>query len=148
MTDMQPESTIENSQQAPDIALPMHRMITRAAFAAAGLMVLAGALAAILNPAALAGVLVGGVVPFFASAGSLLIISPTKTRSILEWPKLLFAAQAISLTIAATIALALLYSSAQPSKIAALPTAALVFITVWIVFAKAYGVAASGSQSD
>ncbi|CAE7783481.1 atpB2 [Symbiodinium necroappetens] len=138
----------EKPPKEREIALPVGRMIGRALVAFSIVLLVGGGVAVLFGTDAVIGVAMGGVASLVASIAGLLMIGPTKHRPVASWHGLLFAAQAISLPITATIALALLYSATQPSRMAALPVAAVVFITVWIVFAKAYGRAAAGSQSD
>lgn len=128
--------------------LPVRAMLTRGLVATSGIAVLAGGLALLHSVHAAMGVAMGALASFVASVVGLSIIGPTKARPPMAWHGLLFAGQAFSLFLTVTISLVLLYSATQPARVAALPTAAVVFITVWIVFAKAYGRSSHDSQSE
>ena len=130
------------------MALPARAMVAKALAIASGITVVAGGLALLHSVEAAMGVAFGALAATVAPIAGLAIIGPTKPRPVLAWHGMLFAAQAISLPLAAMVALALLYSATRPAQVAALPTAAVVFITVWIAFAKSYGHSARGAQSE
>ena len=143
------ESTQETaSRQAPDIALPIGRMLALGVAVALGVTVLAGAIAWSISANAAVGAAMGGLASFVGASAGLMIVGPIKARPAVSWHGLLFFAQAISLFLAVTLAIGLLHSAAQPAQAAALPTAAVVFITVWIVFAKSYGRSVTDSRSE
>jgi len=130
------------------MVLPLGAMLSRAGVFVALIVVVGGGIASIFSIQAAIGVAIGSAASLIASVIGLFAISPTKPRPIISWPFLLFAAQGISLFLAVTITLALVYSATQLGKAVALPSAAVVFIIVWFVFAKAFGAASGGSQSD
>lgn len=148
-TDAPTSETPADAKPSPiPLPLPIGGMITRGLIVASAIALLGGALALVHSVEAAMGVAMGTLAPVVASAIGLAIVGPTKARPPGAWVGLLIAAQTISLFLTVTIALALLYSATQPTQVAALPAAAVVFVTLWIVFAKSYGRSAVDSQRE
>ncbi len=121
-----------------DFRLPIARMLV-SALAAGGLVFVAGAIVVVaLRPGGFPG-LAGGVGAGAAGpAVALLLIGPWKTRPLLRWGMLLFAAQGISVVGAAALAL-LLYSATRPDPLVLVPALAATFVAVWATLARVFG---------